>query len=340
MGRSFGLATTFQFIRENYLAESINAFPLYVEHAVHDCEPDPNDEEMKKELLISHAEKLSELEDILEYQFQDRTLLLQALVHCSYNSSIVRIQVTDEREGYIRKLQKMRKSSLAFFGDHAQVGDFNRFNSEKLRFLGIAIYKYYATDYFIRHYSDSDPGPLTLSVHAVLDHNDVCIRSGVAKMDLGRFILHKYEEERAFVAQLDCYLSVIDAVFVDYYCLHLDNSWISHRSSDVTTPDKIIERFLYEPLQDATQIHPNHMKTPLKILVQHLCHLVYGQGSPKYDITENTEEASFTCVVTHSDHVLATVSAKFRKQSEREACSAAISSLQEKLKEKSTLVAN
>jgi dsRNA-specific ribonuclease len=339
---SFGFQKSLEFVRSNYLSESMDKYPLYVTKIQKDFSPDPNDIELKTNLLISYAKELEELQTNLGYKFNDVSLLLESIIHCSYNDSIIKMPVDKVAEEYHFKLQKMRKSSLTFTSDVSHIGDFNRLNSEKLRFLGIAIFKFFSIDYFQKNYPDSEPGHLTLCSQAVMDHNDACVQHGIKLLDLEKYVLHKYEKRRAWVAVLDCYLAVIAAVFVDYYNLHRDNSWTvpSSSLSSTITPEQLMERFMYEPLRTEKHIHPSNMKTPLKSHIQHLCHTIFGQETPVYDIVNldsNDDDhsllATYSVTIRIKDQIIATHSGTMKKPTEREACMKAIHHLQDLLKQ-------
>lgn len=318
-----------QLVERQYIVDCVRHSKLF------QCSPlmiDQSDVDLKRHLLESYSDRLMELERIMHYSFNDRGWLLEALIAPSYNNSVIVYTSADEAQ--MRKLLKMRKSSMikcepSSDGQTLVVGNINRLNNESLKFLGVALLKFLSVQYVYGNFPKCDPRQMTLSVHSILDLSDVCFQSALREMQLEKFVLMRQSEYET-VALFDSLVAIFAAVYVDSGYRLVNDS-----DSTVMTPvQALFHRLMIGVFEREEQLHPDHVKSPLKHYMQHLCQLVY-KVVPHFDVMEleqqeaaatttTTSEPVLHCTVTCHDEVIAQCTGPNKKEVEKLACEQAI----------------
>jgi ribonuclease-3 len=230
----------------------------------------------------------------------------------------------------IKKMIRLRKKNYPICKDGIQdtiiIPDFNRFNNERLKFLGIAICKFLTVEHVYTHFPDAEPHQMTLSVHAILDHSDICIQHAIEELKIKDYVLHKSSSPNSSLP--DCLFALIGAIFVDsgYNFSALVND---------ANSSNIVSKYILSTFDKERHMHPDYIRSPVKHYTQHLCQLVFGQV-PKFEFIQNEELKNesndqidwiYKCTISCQDLILAEHKGMNRKLVEREACHIAIKEL-------------
>ena len=129
--------------------------------------------------------RLSVLEDIISYHFQDKELLLLAMTHSSYSNE-----------------QKNK----------------DRQNNERLEFLGDAVLEITVSDYLFRKYPDYDEGKMTKTRSSMVC--EFTLASCARDIHLGEYLLLSHGEDSTGGRERDSILSdafeaLIGAIYID-----------------------------------------------------------------------------------------------------------------------------
>eukprot|EP00761_Pharyngomonas_kirbyi_P013773 gb/GECH01013802.1/.p1 GENE.gb/GECH01013802.1/~~gb/GECH01013802.1/.p1 ORF type:complete len:985 (+),score=166.02 gb/GECH01013802.1/:1-2955(+) len=227
------------------------------------AEPLPNRELPPFELV---PELLQQVEAILGYEFKgDKTLLVEALTHSSWRSG---------------------------FGLPPKDDHLNRFNYERLEYLGDALLKFIVSNYLYINYPKASEEQLTLVRHETVDNLKSLPRAAEA-MQLHPYILHHLPPNTILKGNTtyknllsDVFEALIGAIFVDSN-YQLDGTKENPFFLDVQG------RMIYRYLIGRTDTNPKTFSSPSKSVVQNYVQQLCSQ-LPYYKFIDEKPEKGFS----------------------------------------------
>jgi dsRNA-specific ribonuclease len=165
-----------------------------------------------------------------------------------------------------------------------------------VKYVGISVLRFIAVEHVFSCFPQAKEGQMSLSVHAIINHEDVCVRNAIRDLKLESI---KDSNQDVIV----CFHSLIGAIYIDsnftFNTFRVESDSVVRHD----LADRLIHRFLLNTFDNTPSLSPLNIEKPLKTILQHLCQVIYGI-IPVYDQIQD-ENNGWRVAVRVGDQIIA-----------------------------------